>query len=67
MTSALRLDSSVRGYHIYSKTWTAVFGKWDWMGMGLPSLMALWDGVTVNFFALSIPKVLFQPLKLRKI
>jgi len=37
------------------------------LGMGLPLVTALWDGVTVPFFALSIPKVIFQPLMLGKI
>jgi len=27
MTSALHLDSSVHGYHVYSETWIAVFGE----------------------------------------
>ena len=27
MTSALRLDSSIRGYHVYSEMWTTVFGE----------------------------------------
>jgi len=36
------------------------------MGMGLPSLTALWDGVTIPFFALSIPKVIFSTTKAQK-
>jgi len=36
-------------------------------GKELPLLTALWDGVTVPFFALGIPKVTLQPLKLGKI
>ena len=27
MTSVFRLDSCVRGYHIYGESWTAVFGE----------------------------------------
>ena len=27
MTSALHLNSSVHGYHVYNETWTAVFGE----------------------------------------
>ena len=27
MTSAFRLNSCVRGYHVYYETWTAVFGE----------------------------------------